>query len=47
MPRIMESVANELCREAELVDDAYYVLEARRTEGGRVGVRVSKGWGWG
>ena len=33
MPRIMESVANELCREAELVDDAYYVLEARRTEG--------------
>jgi len=28
-----DQVANELCREAELVDDAYYVLEARRTEG--------------
>jgi hypothetical protein len=23
----METVATELCREAELVDDAYYVLE--------------------
>ena len=33
VPRIMESLAHELCREAELVDDAYYVLEARRTEG--------------
>ena len=28
-----DQVANELCREAELVDDAYYVLEARRTAG--------------
>ena len=33
VPRIMETVATELCREAELVDDAYYVLEARRTDG--------------
>lgn len=33
VPRIVETLAAELCREAELVDDAYYVLEARRTEG--------------
>lgn len=36
VPRIVEMVGEELCAEASLVDEAYYVLEERRTDGAKV-----------
>lgn len=36
VPRIVEMVGEELCAEASLVDEAYYVLEERRNEGAKV-----------